>query len=144
MVKLTRALYKRNASIVEVNPTASSVLCCNSACYLLGANEQAKSALFYLLKYLTKDGVALSNSLSVLRAARIHIDQFPSVAADTGTTQRTGQHFLTRVVNSLSGQSEVFIVVYNNSLKKPKFIGSCNTSSSSVNWLRFTDIFLFF
>ena len=69
MAKLTKALYKRNAFVVEINPTASSVLCCNTACYLLEAKKQAKSALFYLLKYLTKDGVALSNSLSVLHAA---------------------------------------------------------------------------
>jgi hypothetical protein len=105
--KLARALLKRNGSVVDVNATATSVLNCNTAAYLLGGKQQAKSALFYLLKYLTKDGVQLANSLAVLHSARQHIEQYPSIAVNTGTTQRIGQHFLLRCINSFSGQSEV-------------------------------------
>ena len=61
----------------------------------------------YLTDYMTKDGVELSTSLSLFHDAATHIKNYPSTAADTGTVGRTAQHFLQRVLNSLSGQSEI-------------------------------------
>ena len=44
-----------------------------TAAYLLGSEEQARAALFYLVKYMNKDSVPLGNSLPVIRQALLHI-----------------------------------------------------------------------
>jgi hypothetical protein len=97
----------RNGMVVEFSPALSGCLGCNTAIYILGAVEQAKAAMFYLVKYLNKDTVQLRNCLSIIHNARKHIRAYPSVADDTGTTKRSAQHFLTRCVNQLSLLMEV-------------------------------------
>ena len=106
-LKMIHILAQRNGSIVEFNDALTSSLGCNTAAYVLGGTEQSKAALFYLVKYLTKDSVALTNSLSIIHDARKHVEKYPSTAKDTGTTIRKGQSFLQRIINSLSGQTEV-------------------------------------
>jgi hypothetical protein len=103
---IAKKLPCRNSNIVMFNPALTSLTGSNTAGYFLGMLEQARGALFYLVKYLTKDKTELSASLVVLLDARKHIDKYPSVADDTGTAIRTTQHFLIRVLNSLSGMSE--------------------------------------
>jgi hypothetical protein len=103
---IAKKLPCRNSNIVMFNPTLTSFTGSNTAAYFLGMLEQARGALFYLVKYLTKDKTELSASLVVLLDARKHIDKYPSVADDAGTAIRTTQHFLVRVLNSLSGMSE--------------------------------------
>ena len=105
--KVAKALLKRNGSVVDVSPTASTVLNCNTAAYHLGSLQQGRATMFYLVKYMTKDSVALSTSLSILHSAMQHVKKYPSIAEDTGTAKRTAQHFLLRAINLLSGQSEV-------------------------------------
>lgn len=104
---IARAILRRNGLVVDINPVVSALVECNTSVNPLGGLEHAKATIFYLTKYLCKDGIALSNSLAVLRSAKLHIDKYPSVAADSGSTSRTGSHFLTLVVNCLSAQSEV-------------------------------------
>ena len=67
---------------------------------------QAKTAAFYLIKYITKDESELTNVLSIVKAADDHIAAHPSVAEDSGTTERTTIHLLTRLLNSLNGEHE--------------------------------------
>ena len=106
---LTAVTLGRNEAVVETSPACCAALSCNIAAYFLGGMEQAKGVLFYLLKYLTKDQVALTHSLALIKAAMQKIDEYPSTAADTGTTLRTGKHLLTVVLNSLVGMSEVAV-----------------------------------
>lgn len=68
---------------------------------------QAKSALFYLVKYITKNKADLEQVLVVLSAALREINANPSVADDTGTRKRTAQHFVTRAVNNITGMHEL-------------------------------------
>jgi hypothetical protein len=68
---------------------------------------QAKAACYYIVKYITKDGLQLSNVLALCKAAYDRITKFPSKAEDTGTAQRTSQHLLSRLMNSLNGKIEV-------------------------------------
>jgi hypothetical protein len=103
---IAKKLPCRNSSIVMFNPTLTSLTGSNTAAYFLGMLEQARGALFYLVKYLTKDKTELSASLVVLLDACKQVDQYPSVADDAGTAIRMTQHFLVRVLNSLSGMSE--------------------------------------
>lgn len=105
--QFNRALLKRNGSIVDVTTTVTAALGSNTASYLLGGIEQAKSAMFYLIKYLTKDAVALTNCLSIIRDSRIYVEQNPSTAEDTGTVTRGGRYFLQRILNTLNGMDEI-------------------------------------
>jgi hypothetical protein len=106
-MRIARALPRRNGSLTEVSDAMTALLACNTAVYLLGSTEQAKAALFYLVKYITKDSTPLATSLSVVHAAMKDIEAYPSVADDSGQPQRTGQHLLQRILNKLSGASEV-------------------------------------
>jgi hypothetical protein len=103
---IAKKLPCRNSNIVVFNPILTSLTGSNSAAYFLGMLKQARGALFYLVKYLTKDKTELSASLVVLLDARNYVDNYPSVADDMSTARRTTQHFLLRVLNSLSGMSE--------------------------------------
>ena len=105
--KVQNALTLRNGSIVEVHDALSSISASNTATYLLGAAEQAKSILFYMLKYMTKDSVSLTNSVTVINDALRNIRQYPSTAEDSGTPMRTTTHFLQRLVNGLVGKIEL-------------------------------------
>jgi hypothetical protein len=96
----------RNGKLVQFNPALTACTKSNTAPYFLGTAEQARAAVFYVIKYVTKDKVCLAGSMSVLLDARKHIEKYPSVAADTGSTIRTGQHFLQRTLNTLAGSAE--------------------------------------
>ena len=48
---------KEDARIVELSPTLTAALRCNTAVYLMCTAEQAKAAHFYIVKYVTKNPV---------------------------------------------------------------------------------------
>lgn len=75
--------------------------------YLTGAVEQSKAASFYVLKYITKNLVELTNTLAIIYEALNTIQKWPSSAENTGETSRTAQHLLTRILNNLAGSTEV-------------------------------------
>lgn len=75
--QLLKALRKRNGSVVEVNEVITALVASNSAAYFFGGAEQAKSILFYLIKYMTKDSVRLTNSITVINDAMIHNNKYP-------------------------------------------------------------------
>ena len=52
-----------------------------------------------MCKYLIKDAFEVTASLSVLLYARRHIAEYPSVAEDSGSSERTAKHFMQRVLN---------------------------------------------
>lgn len=106
LVHIAKELTCRNGKLVQFTPGFTSCTKSNTAPYFLGTAEQARSAIFYVIKYVTKDKISLSGSMSVLLDARKHIDMYPSGAADTGTVVRTGIHFLQRTLNTLAGSAE--------------------------------------
>ena len=106
-LKLIGRLPCANGWFVPYNKVLSNAFGCNTAPLMLGGMEQAKAALFYLVKYLTKDGAEDRVAASVIVEASKHVDVHPSVASNTGEPQRTAQHKLTRIVNSLSARAEL-------------------------------------
>lgn len=96
-----------NSDIVSYSPALSAVMCCNTCVEYLGTNCQAKSAMYYLVKYITKDASDLENVLSLIQAASSHISKYPSVAPDSGTLERSTKHILSRILNSINGHCEV-------------------------------------
>jgi hypothetical protein len=93
-----------NASVTSFSQVLTSILQCNTAPYVLGARESSRATSFYLVKYMTKDCVALHRSLSVLVDAKRHIDRWESTAADVGMPERTAAHFLQRACNSYQAE----------------------------------------
>jgi hypothetical protein len=55
---------------------------------------------------MNKNMLELTNALPVILESARHINDYPSLAEDSGTPSRTNQHWVTRTLNHLSGQSE--------------------------------------
>jgi hypothetical protein len=104
---LNTTLPKKNGMVVEFNPLISTLLGCNTNVSVLGSDAQAKAALSYLIKYVTKPPAELAHSLSLLYHARQAIQHHPSVADDQGSTLRTAIHFLNKIINKLNGAVEI-------------------------------------
>ncbi len=106
-IKISKLMMNRNGLVVDYNPVQSAVLGCNTNASILGSDAQAKAALCYLLKYVTKPPAELAHSLSLLHHARRTIELYPSKAKDSGSTIRTGIHYLNKIVNKLCGAIEI-------------------------------------
>jgi hypothetical protein len=94
-----------NGYMVEFNKTLTACLKCNTCVSLLGDDAQAKSATFYMIKYMTKDPIATASTLSIIieAAQKQHI---PSLADDAGTPSRNAKLLLQRILNRNTAQSE--------------------------------------
>ena len=100
-------LEEGNGYIVEFSPILSFCTGSHNAAMILGSTEQGKSALFYLTNYVSKGKFEMEECLSVLKEANQHIEQYPSLAENTGTAQRTAMHVLTRTLNKLNLHMEI-------------------------------------
>lgn len=67
-------VINRNGLVVEFNDICSALLGCNTNLSILGSDEQAKAALCYLLKYITKSPTELIHSIALLYHARRTIE----------------------------------------------------------------------
>ena len=106
--KLREDLPTANQWVVEHNELMVNVTGANVCTTPLGSAVQAKSALFYIVKYIGKPKVPLGQCLTTLNASMEHVKEYPSQAKeDTGTDKRTVQHYLTRTLNSLATQAEI-------------------------------------
>ena len=93
-----------NASVTAYGYALTAAVRCNTAHLLLGAREAARNAMFYMVKYLTKDSTELSASLSVLNDVRERSQRWESRADDRGTETRNAKYFLEKAVNQLHGE----------------------------------------
>ena len=105
-LKLDAALRERNMWVADYNETLTALRGCNTAVYLLSSGPAAKSALFYIMDYITKDPTERAATLSLTILAKADIDAHPSVAANSGTEERTAQHWLNRILNKFNGSGE--------------------------------------
>jgi hypothetical protein len=92
---------------VETSPTAALLLCCNTNVQILGATEQAKGVVQYLVNYITKHSAPLAVLASTVAGARRHNIRFPSTAEDGDTPLRQTKYLVARVTNNITGMSEV-------------------------------------
>ncbi len=56
-------VIKQNCYFVECSPTGSACLRCNSNAQILGAVEQERGSVFYVIKYITKDAIPLVHAV---------------------------------------------------------------------------------
>ena len=96
-----RRLPCRNAQVAAYNDVLCCLLGCNNNPVHLGADVAAKAAMFYLVKYVTKDSTELNTALSVLVDANQHVDKWKSSADDVETNpNRRSIHLAERVSNT--------------------------------------------
>jgi len=105
-ISLENDLPTLNGKIVEHSPVISSVTCCNQAAMHLGDEDQSYASMFYLSDYFGKNKVQMEHCLSSLERAIEHTKKYPSIASDSGSSKRNGQHVLTALVNKLDGGAE--------------------------------------
>ena len=97
----------RNGLVVPFNDVITTVLGCNTSVQFLGNQEQSKNSLYYLVPYLTKDNVSLSNCIPVIKKAYEDVVARPSVAEDSGTDFRFAKHMTMRILNILDTKMEI-------------------------------------
>lgn len=105
--KAVEYLLRRNELLSPINQILSACLRCNTAAVFIGSLESAKSMSYYLVDYLTKDKFEMNQILSLIHYVRGKISRFPSTADNTGTSERTAQHFLSVMVNKFLAMDEV-------------------------------------
>jgi hypothetical protein len=95
---------KENGLVVDYNITVSALLRCNTAIYMLGSAGQSIAIFFYLVKYMTKDGNMLANSVSLIAKARRNLLDYRTSARE-GESQddRNVKQFANHVLNSSEG-----------------------------------------
>ena len=97
-LQFAEEISKRNCYLVETSPTAALLLCCNTNVQVLGASEQAKGVVQYLVNYITKHSAPLAVVASLVAAARRHTIRFPSTTEDGDTEIRQTKYLVTRIL----------------------------------------------
>ena len=105
--KLVDAFATANQYIASYNPSISYCTGAHNNAVLLGGDQQAKAATFYLCPYMGKLKFPLQDCLVILQETLDHVAKYPSVAEDTGTDKRTSKHILQRCLNKLNLQMEL-------------------------------------
>lgn len=107
LLKIATDLPCRNSYLVQHNEVFTALTGCNTAMYFMGTAEQAKQAMFYVVKYITKNKVDLMASVSVLHQARKKVAvPGASIAEDSGTESRMCKHFIQSALNTIAGNGE--------------------------------------
>ena len=88
-----------NAEVTAFSHVLSACVRCNTAHLQLGAREASRCAMFYMVKYLTKDSTALGSCLSTLLDVHRNAQRWESTAEDSGTRPRNALWFLQKCVN---------------------------------------------
>lgn len=123
-----------NGNVVCFSPTLTAAVCSNTAVYLMGALEQAKSICFYLIKYMLKNVVELTNSLVAAQTAAQKMGIRESRATDSGTATRTTIHFWEVLLNVMHGGIEVA-----STQVAANLLGLKNQVCSHSFWLLFAE-----
>jgi hypothetical protein len=92
--------------IVTYSPAWTACTGSNSAIYPLYSQQQAKSIVYYVCDYITKGESQLTNIVPLIREALNHIEKFPSRAEDSGSELRNSLHFMSKILNDISGMTE--------------------------------------
>ena len=103
---LARVLPVQNGLVSCYNALLMVVTTCNQCSVPLGAAATAKAALFYLCKYVVKDGHKVAITATLFKMAQKYVTQYPSTAADAASEQRQLQYLMSRVCNRLIGAKE--------------------------------------
>ena len=97
---------KKAQKQIEANPLLSAFMKCNSCVSFCGSVTQAKAAIWYIPKYLSKSPCDLAHTIPILNAAFNATKKYPSVAEDSGEPQRNAKYLLSKIINKMTGMCE--------------------------------------
>jgi len=104
---LSYALSRANGYIATYNQATSFCTGSHNNYSLLGADTQAKAAVFYLCPYMGKQKYPLEHSLSILWETVLHNLKHPSKAGDTGSRDRNTKYILQHTLNKMNLKMEI-------------------------------------
>ena len=96
-----------NSNVVTFSPCLTAMIASNTCVEVLGNLAQSKSATYYIVKYMTKDGNKVQTPLPIVSAALRKMERYPSRAEDAGTDFRNTARLLNMILNSTQGGTEV-------------------------------------
>ena len=108
------------------SPVVTSCVRCNTVHQFLGSEEQARSAGYYVVKYLGKDPVKVKIILPVLY--KINMDR-ESKAQDVGSIERDSQFWLTQALNNFNSLCE-----FADTQVASKLMGTDSYLTSHIFW----------
>ena len=108
-LKLTEAFKTANQYIAAYNPKISYCTGAHNNAVLLGGDQQAKAATFYLSPYMGKLKFPLQDCLVILQKAMTIVENYPdeSAAPDKGTKERNSKRILQKCINKLNLKMEL-------------------------------------
>ena len=106
-LRLVQDLHKANRYIGTYNCAISFCTGAHNNAVLLGGDQQAKSATFYMCPCMGKQKFPLQHSLIILDNTLKHVEKHPSVADDNGTPSRTAKQILQRALNKMNLHMEL-------------------------------------
>ena len=125
--------------ISPYNKDLANVCCCNTNVENLGAPAQARSAIFYIAKYMNKDAFMVSTALASITEAISHVEHHASIASDAGTTRRKWCQTIQRWINNMSSRHEV-----SAQQAAATCLGHSTTTSSELFWVCYSQTALRF
>ena len=97
----------QNLLLSTVNGLAQGLFPGNQAAECTGSQVQAEAALFYMMKYMTKDGLDLRHAMTALLQADEHVKKRPSIAADAGTPKRDAMYLMQSMLQKSAAYMEI-------------------------------------
>jgi hypothetical protein len=105
-----RLLYKiireklciANGYVSTYNPVLSFCTGSHNNCVLLGGDQQAKGAVFYVCPYMTKEKTTLLHTATLMQNALRYVDHHESVSPDRGQPTRDAKQLLHRIMNQMN------------------------------------------
>ena len=100
--ELVVRLVGANGYVTTYNAPTSYCIGSHNNFALLGSYQQANGAVYHICPYIGKNKYPLQHCLSLLRDTIDHVEKYPSVAPDSGTTVRTTKYVLQHLLNQMN------------------------------------------
>jgi len=108
------AIKKANGYVSTFNPVLSFCTGSHNNVSLLGSNQQAKCAMYYISPYLGKNKEVLLHSLGILRGAVNHAEMYKSAAPDAeidckGKMKKNPKRLVKRILQRFVNQANLHV-----------------------------------
>jgi hypothetical protein len=96
-----------NGYIGTYNPVLSFCTGSHNNTVMLGSDQQAKGAVFYVCPYMSKEKTTLHHTASLIEYAICHVKQHKSVSPDSRDPSRDAKQLLQRIMNQMNLHMEL-------------------------------------
>ena len=98
--RLSNGLVDCNGNIATYNPVLAYLTGSHNNCQIMGGQDQALAAVFYICPYIAKRKAPLEESMSLLNHCFELAQQYPtSVEEERGSPERLVKHVLQKTLN---------------------------------------------